>query len=59
MNVEINIKNFKQEKSIVPQGHLLKISFADEAHDKDEYTFKVSGENMILIQLQPNEVDSI
>jgi len=57
MNVEVNFKNVKQEKSIVPQRHLLKISFADEAHDKDEYTFKISGENMILIQLQPNEAD--
>jgi len=56
---ELSIKINEQEKAIAPQGHLVKISSADIAHHKGECTVKICGENMILIQLQPNKVSAI
>ena len=56
---ELSIKINEQDKVIAPQGHLVKISSADIAHHEGECTAKICGENMILIQLQPNKVTAI
>ena len=56
---KISIEVNEQEKIIVPQGHLVKILSTDNVQHKDEFLVKINGENMILIQLQPNEVSAI
>lgn len=58
MQVESN----QQEKRVqvaVPQGHLVKITVEGGSQTKGESTVKINGENMILIQLQPQEVSTI
>jgi len=56
---EIKVKINEQEENNVSQGSLVKISSVDESQYKGESTVKISGENMILIQLQPKEVYTI
>lgn len=54
MQVETNQQE-KQVQVAVPQGHLVKISVADGLQVKDESTVKISGNNMILIQLKQQQ----
>lgn len=53
---EINAVLNSQEKIIVPQGHLLKISPFEDAANKHANNATLKGENMILIQLITREV---
>jgi len=55
MDVEIP----EQQKTIVPQGHLLKLSFAEKTAYKDKYSLKINGKDMILIELQQIAVDAL
>ena len=56
---EINVEVSEQEKAIVPQGHLVKISSADGIDHKAESTAQICSENFILIQLKPKEFHTI
>lgn len=56
---EISIKVSEQEKVIVPQGHLVKMSLAGGIEDDVESMFQIDGENLILIQLKLKEFRTI
>ncbi len=54
MAVEFTGNHLEAKKVHVSQGELLKISVPTNAKNDNELTVNVSGENMILIQLQPS-----
>ena len=52
---EIRIEVSDHEKSIAPQGHLVKITSTNVIANKTASRVKIYSENMILVKLQPKE----